>query len=181
MDMLTEQLYHADYVFLVLGAFLLIFGKRLFWLALAALGFVVGLQLSDKYLALSGEMEYVVAGVAGVAGAVFAYMAKKLAVTVSGFGIGAILAYHLAQPYAEDLAYQIWFVVLVGALLGVCFAAFLANAALVVLSVLLGAFLVTRALLLEPQQEMVVFAVLAVVGFVIQTTWGRKAPKVDDD
>ena len=180
MDVLTQQLYHADYVGLVLGGILLLFGKRFFWLALAALGFVLGLQLADKYLALSGQAEYVVAAVAGVAGATFAYMAQKLAVKISGFGIGAVLAYYAAQPYADQLSYQIWFVVLVGALLGMCFATFLAKVALVVLSVLLGALLVTRSLLLEPQQEMVAFAALAVVGLVIQTR-GKAAPKTDDD
>ena len=180
MDALTEQIYLADYVSLVLGAVLLIFGKRLFWLALAAQGFILGLQLTDKYLALAGQTEYVVAAVAGVGGAIFAYVAQKLAVKISGLGIGAVLAYYAAQPFAEQLSYQIWFVVLVGALLGMCFATFVAKAALVVLSVLLGAFLVTRALQLEPQQEMVAFAVLAVVGLVIQTR-GKAEPKTDED
>lgn len=179
MESLTERLFSADVIPIVVGTLLLLFGRKLYWLALGALGFFLGLTLAERNLEASGQTELIVAGVAGVAGVVFAYVAEKLAVTLGGFAIGAVLAYYLAQPYAEQLSYQIWFVVLVGALLGICFAAFVFKAAVIVVSALVGALLVTRGLLLEPPYEMAVFAALALVGIAIQTWTGRKAPDAD--
>ena len=179
MEEIVERLYSADGVLMAVGTVLLLFGRKLYWLALGALGFFVGLTLADKYLAESGQVELIVAAVAALAGIVVAYTAEKLAVTVGGFGIGAAVAYYLAQPYAEELSYQIWFVVLVGALLGICFAAFVFKAAIIVVSVLVGAFLVTRGLFLEPPYEIAVFVALALTGLAIQVWTGRKAPDAD--
>lgn len=179
MEALTERLYSADAVLTAIGAVLLLFGRRLYWLALGALGYFVGLTLADRYLETSSDMELLAGAVAGAAGILVAFMAEKLAVTVGGFGIGAVLAYYLARPYAGELSYQIWFIVLVGALLGVCFAAFVFKAAVVVVSVLVGAFLVTRGLFLEPPYEIAVFVALALTGLAIQVWTGRKAPDTD--
>lgn len=178
MDGLFEQMTYSDPVALVAGAVLLLFGRRLYWLALAGLGFLLGTVLAPKYLEVSGEIELVVAVVAGVAGAVFAVFAKKLAVSLTGFALGGVLAYYVALHWAESLAYQIWWVAFLGAVLGLCFAAFVFDAALVVTSVAAGAMLVTRGLSLDRQQEIWVFLVLAVVGLVIQTA-GKKPPKDD--
>ncbi len=178
MDRFLEQMAYSDPVALVAGAVLLLFGRRLYWLALAGLGFLLGLVLAPKYFEVSGEIELVVALLAGVAGALFAVLAQKLAVALAGFGLGAVIAYYLALPYAESLAYQIWWVALLGAVLGLCFAAFLFQAALVATSVIVGAMLVTRGLYLDRDQEIWVFLVLAVVGLVVQTR-GKKPPKDD--
>lgn len=172
VNRLLDQMTYSDPVALVAGAVLLLFGRRLYWLALAGLGFLLGLELAPKYLQVSREIELVVALLAGVAGALFAVLAQKLAVRLAGFGLGAVIAYYLALPYAESLAYEIWWVALLGAVLGLCFAAFLFDAALVVTSVIVGAMLLTRGLYLDRGQEIWVFLVLALVGLVVQTRGG---------
>lgn len=182
MDPIVDKIAYSEPVLLAVGAILLLFGRKLYWLALGALGFLAGLFLVDKYMSLSGNMELAVAAVMGLAGIVFAIFLQKLAVTLGGFALGALVAYYLATPFAEQLQYQIWWVALVGAVLGVCFAAFLFNAALVLVSAVLGGLLVASGLAgslsLERTEETIAFVVATVIGVVIQTR-GKKAPKTD--
>ena len=118
------------------------------------------------------------AAVAGLAGAFLAVVAQKVAVTVGGFGIGAVLAYTLASPWAADLRSGIWWIAILGAVAGVCFAAFLFRAALIVVSSLVGALLITQGLALTQTQESWVLLVLLAVGVMVQSR-GKRAPKDD--
>ena len=178
MDALVDQMTYSDPLKLAVGAVLLLWGRRLYWLALGGLGFVLGLDLARQYLHLDAGAELIVAAVAGLAGAFLAVVAQKVAVTVGGFGIGAVLAYTLASPWAADLRSGIWWIAILGAVAGVCFAAFLFRAALIVVSSLVGALLITQGLALTQTQESWVLLVLLAVGVMVQSR-GKRAPKDD--
>lgn len=178
MDDLVQQLPYSQPILLTVGAILILFGRKLYWLALGIVVGFIGLILAQRYLNLSTEMELIVAAVACVAGSILAMVAKKMAVTLGGFGLGAIVAYYLATPFADQLQYQIWWVVLIGAVLGICFAAFVFDLALLVSSAIVGAGLVAKGLPLEGVEETAAFVVLTLVGLVVQAR-GKKGPKAD--
>ncbi|HEX9732663.1 MAG TPA: DUF4203 domain-containing protein [Thermoanaerobaculia bacterium] len=183
MDALADQMTYSDPLELAVGAVLLLWGRRLYWLALGGLGFVLGLALAQELLDLDAGVELILAVVAGLAGAVLAVVAQKIAVTVGGFVIGAVLAYHAASPWAADLGWGIWWIALLGAVVGVCFAAFLFEAALIVVSSLVGALLITQGLDLERGHETWVFLVLLAIGVMVQSrsrSRARRAPRDDD-
>lgn len=173
MEGFTDSLTLSDPLALAVGAVLLLWGRRLYWLALGGLGFFLGLGLARQYLELDAGVELVLAVIVGIAGAVLAVVAQKIAVTVGGFAIGGFLAYYLALPWAAELGGLVWGVALVGAVIGVVLAALLFEAALVVVSSLVGATLVTQALSLARIHETWVFAVLLVVGVLVQAR-GRR-------
>lgn len=179
MDAFLDQMTYSDPLKLAVGAVLLLWGRRLYWLALGGLGFVIGLGLARQYLNVDAGVELIVAVVAGLAGAFLAVVAQKIAVTIGGFGIGAVLAYSLASPWKADLDTGIWWIAFLGAVVGVCFSAFLFEAALIVVSSLVGALLITQGLYLTDVQESWGILVLLAVGVLAQSR-GKRAPKEDD-
>ena len=164
-----RQLEYVEYAAIGVGGVLLVFGRRLYWLVLGALGFWPGLLIANEGLNLSYELELGAAFLAGIVGAVAAIVAQKLAVRLGGFVIGAVAAYLLAQPWAADLAYQIWWVALLGGVVGLFFAAALFDAALIVFSSIVGAALIADALPLVKVHQTWTFLGLAALGIVIQT------------
>ncbi len=177
---IIEQIRASPVPPIVVGGILLIYGRRLYWLALGGVGFAIGLFLAERYLAFSSMVELGVAFLAGVLGAVVAVVAQKIAVTLGGFFLGAYLAYMLAQPWAAELEYQIWWVAVLGAVLGVCFAAFLFDAALIVVSSLVGAGLVVRAIELEPLHQTWAYLGLMIFGVMLQSRERARRPPDDD-
>lgn len=170
---------YTDLLTLAVGAVLLLWGRKLYWLALGGLGFFLGLALARQYLEVDPGFELVVAVAAGIAGAVLAIVAQKIAVTVGGLAIGGFLAYYLALPWAAELGWGIWVIALVGAVLGVALAAFLFEAALIVVSSLVGATLIAQTLALARMHEAWVFLVLLAAGVMVQS-WGRRPGRRGD-
>ncbi len=74
---------------IIAGGLLLIFGRRLFWLFVGVVGFVVAYRLAGAYLGSEGA-GWAVAIAAGVLGGVAAVLVQKLVVTVAGFAAGAV-------------------------------------------------------------------------------------------
>ena len=154
---------------LIEGVLLLLLGRRLFWLFVAIIGFVV---VYDYFLhalpSVEPTVRIVVAAVAGLVGALLAILVQKLAAAVAGFLVGVyvtagwlgISTAHLSGPHALEL--------LVAGVIGALLALFLFDPALVALSSLAGASLIVDALHLVGQTRMLVWAVLLVVGIVVQ-------------
>jgi hypothetical protein len=79
---------------MILGIFLLFFGRRLFWLFVGVAGFIAGLTLVPQII--SGQSELVIlliAIIAGIIGAFLAIMLEGFAILIAGF---------LADVYFED-------------------------------------------------------------------------------
>ena len=77
----------------LLGAALLAFGRKLFWLLVAVIGFVVSFYLSSQFFGdQPGWLILVIALVAGGLGAVLALFLQQLALGLAGFLGGGCLA-----------------------------------------------------------------------------------------
>ncbi|MEM8932186.1 MAG: hypothetical protein AAGE94_13480 [Acidobacteriota bacterium] len=164
---------------LLLGLLLLTLGRRLFWLVLLGTGFLAGLLAADHLVqGVAPDVRLVAALAAGVAGAVLAFVAQKVAVLLAGFLAGAATFFSLLPWLWPDVGTWIWPASIVGGLLGLGFANALFDLALLLLTCSVGALLVARALPLDTTTGAIVAGVLFVVGLLIQ---GRRDLEEDDD
>src|SRR6185503_10713713 len=80
-------------VLALVGVALLVAGRRLFWLAVGALGFIAGYQAMERWgTGLPHSAALVVAVAVGVVGLVLAIFVQRVAVALAGFFLGVVLA-----------------------------------------------------------------------------------------
>src|SRR5256885_2594929 len=90
----------------LVGAAILLFGRKLFWLFVAALGFAVGLEIAAYFMREPSQwMTLLVALGAGVLGALLAILLQKLAIAIAGFIAGGRIAWALAAAFFVDHAH----------------------------------------------------------------------------
>lgn len=150
------------------AAALVMLGRRLYWLFVAGIGFVVTMELATAYLQMPEEwMTLALAIVAGFAGALFAVFLQKLAVALAGFAAAAYFAYVVAENLGFTGAIQNVAVLVVG-VFGAIFASALFDWALILLSSITGAFLLVDAFALDDTTALVVMVIVGIAGVSIQ-------------
>ncbi len=178
----------STFMMLALGAVLLLFGRRAFWIFVAAAGFVAGLTFATHYMA--GQPELVIlliAVVAGIIGAGLAIMLEWLAILIAGFLTGGYVATTLAVSLGLALASGNWVIYIAGGIIGVILVAALFDWAIIILSALFGANIIVTSLSIPSTLHWVIFLGLIIVGIIVQAgvwhrrypvqrTWGRRQP-----
>lgn len=155
---------------IVIGLAVLTLGRKLFWLATAIAGFILGLLLVVRFAGEQPEWVVLVAAIiVGVIGAVLAVVLQKVAVALAGFFLGGFAAMSLLDFLVADEALWIWVIFIVGAVIGLILALSLLEVALIILSVLAGTILILQATDFGPLVTIVLFFVLIIIGIVIQT------------
>jgi hypothetical protein len=163
---------------LVLGVVLLTTGKKLYWLFVAVIGFVIGLTLANQYVQLTPWwLVYVVAMGTGIIGGILAIFLQHLAVALVGFIVGGYGALQVSGLLGIDAAPNNWMAFIIGGIVGLLLVASVFNWALYLLSAWGGATLVTNAIGLEATVGLVVFFALFVLGVIIQAGLFRDQPK----
>ena len=154
---------------LILGAGLLLAGRKLFWLFVAAVGFLAGAQLALRSWDGS-EWTALVAGIAlGLIFAVLALFFKSLAIGVAGFIGGGTALLSLAGMVGMDSGILAWVAFLIGGVLGIVLLTYLVDWALILLSSLGGGLIIVRSLGMPNVVGFIALIVLAIVGIAIQT------------
>ena len=151
---------------IVLGMALLLAGRRLFWLLVAAVGFVAGASLVTQ--TLGPEPEWVVMVVAlamGLIGALLSVFLQRVMVTLAGVIAGGYVAY--TQALAFHLAAPDWVPWLAGGILGGLLVWIVFDVALIVLSAVSGATIIVQNVSIDPRAAGWVFLVLCLVGLVV--------------
>ena len=164
------------------GLAVLFFGRRLFWLFVGCVGFIVGFKLAGDMLA--GQPAWVILVIAlgvGVLGALTSIFLQRIFVVVAGFFAGGYCLFNFAPAvlHTNDEVVQ-WIAFAVGGLIGAILSIALLDPALIVLSSLAGATAVSQNVPLEPEGRTVLFVVLLVLGIAVQTgqyARGTKSPK----
>lgn len=175
----AEWLAHREtgWVLLATGLILLFFGRKLFWLFVAVVGAVTALWIATEVLGLETGAPSVIAAVtAGLVGGLMAILVQKAAVAVVGFLVGVwgtlvlldIASVSLTVTSVDPLILQSVLAVAGGAL-GAVVAAQLFEAALVVLSALVGSFLLVNGLGVAGGLALAAFLSLTLVGVLVQT------------
>ena len=153
---------------IIVAVALLMLGRRLYWLFVAGVGFVVTMGLATEYLEAPEEwMTLALAIAAGLAGALFAIFLQKIAVAIAGFAAAAYFAHAVAETIGLGGSLQNVAVLVVG-VLGAIFASVLFDWALILLSSLTGGVLLVDAFDLEPTLALVVMVIVAIAGILIQ-------------
>ena len=153
---------------LILGAALLMAGRKLFWLFVGAAGFVAGLQLATQFWQGPELLAIVIGLVVGVVFALLAIFLQGVAIGVAGFLAGGYIFTVLAGMLGLDQGAFSWIVYLIGGIIGVLLVIFLFDWALITLSSLAGASLISQALPLSSGMGGVIFLALVIIGVVIQ-------------
>lgn len=156
---------------IVVALALLMLGRRLYWLFVAGMGFVVAMDMAATYLDGTGEWLTLALGIAaGLAGALFAIFLQRLAVGIAGFAALAYIAAHVSAPFLLDDRAELLVVVVAG-IVGAVFASVLFDWALILLSSMAGAVLLVDAFALDDPMAFVVMAVVAIAGISIQANF----------
>jgi hypothetical protein len=157
-----------------MGGGLLLFGRRLFWLVVGAIGFLIGLEVATR-LSLRSELLLILAGL--VLGAVFALMAvflESVAIGMAGFLGGGVALTRVALMLGLDSNAAQIIVFIMGGILGAVLIVWLFNWALIGISSVAGAAMVANALFLRPTERPLVFLVLLILGVLVQGLALRK-------
>jgi hypothetical protein len=155
-------------IFAVLGAVMLVLGRRLFWLFVGVVGFAAGLQAAHLYFSPQPFwVLWAVGLVGGIIGALLAVFFQHVAIAVGGFVAGATLAVHLTAMLGQNAGALI---ALIGGFVGAVALYLLFDWALIVLSSLIGATFIVEALGWRTVYAPTLFLVILVaVGVMIQT------------
>lgn len=164
-----------EFIFIILGIFLLFAGRKLFWLFVGAVGFVVGITLAQRFIVADSEaLKLGIALLVGIVGAGLAILLQNLAVSLAGFfagGYGLVVLLRILG-WLPDQA--IWIVFVVGGIFGAALVAVLFEWALIILSVFLGTTLLVQAFDLSQMFESVLFVALFCIGMAVQIGWRHR-------
>jgi hypothetical protein len=154
---------------LVVGAVLLVAGRKLFWLLVAAIGFAIGAMLASRFFNGS-ELTMILAGL--VLGAIFALLAiflESIAIGVAGFLGGGYVLLSIAGILGLDRGgVWSWVIYAIGGVLGILLVAMLFKWALIIISSLVGASLVIAAFGLSAAVAGLIYLGLVIAGILIQ-------------
>jgi hypothetical protein len=157
----------------LVGLLLLVLGRRLYWLFVAGIGFLYGLELAPRLLPGRSETVIVIIALAlALVGALVAVAATKIVLGLIGFAAGGGIAVLLLGNLRIDSGAVALGVFVVAGLLGAVLLLVLFDWTLIALSSLAGASLLVmsaqRLLEIPPIAGTVLVLVLAVVGALIQ-------------
>lgn len=154
---------------LLAGSILLVLGRKLFWLFLGCLGFVIGFGFADQVIGSQPDYIIVLAGIVlGVLGALCAIFLQSLAVGIAGFMAGGYLTMLLLNALGFQQTQFLWLIYLAGGVIGTILLVFLFDHALILFSSTIGAALIVHSIPLEPRIILWVFAGLVVLGCAVQ-------------
>src|SRR5437868_180853 len=153
----------------LIGIVILFFGRKLFWLCVAAVGFAVGVEIAPHLVQQpSPLLALTVALVLGFVGALLALFLQKVAIALAGFFAGGKLAIAAAAAFLPNLTPYFWLTFLIGGVIGAILLLVLFDWALIFLSAITGAYLVESAFALPPTGTAILFVVLVIVGVLVQ-------------
>ena len=155
----------------LVGAVILLFGRRLFWLCVAAVGFAAGAQIAPHLVhEPSTLLALTIALVLGFIGALLALFLQKIAIVVVGFLAGGKLAVAIVAAFFAQHAHYFGITFLIGGIIGALLLLALFDWALIVLSSVVGAHLIQSALTLPPSGSTILFVGLGAIGIIVQAT-----------
>lgn len=161
---------------IIIGVALLFFGRRLFWLFVAALGFAAGIYITSALMQHPPVWLAIGAAVLlGTIGAFLAVVLQKFAIAAAGFLAGGRLALALAASFIANPAAHNWITFGIGGLIGAILLLVLFDWALIVLSAIEGARFIVGAIHLPHTGATVMLITLAVLGIVVQSLAARRA------
>lgn len=162
-------MYVAQFFQILASLFLIFMGRKLFWVFVGISGFLGGAAIAS--MSLQGQsdlLRFGLALLAGIAGVLLAVFLQRLAVSFSGFLLSGYTALS-AMQHAHWHVLPEWAVFFIAGIVGAILAAVLFDWALILLSCTTGAFLFIQVTRLQFGWEAIIFFLLSVFGFVVQS------------
>ena len=161
---------------ILIGVVILFFGRKLFWLCVAAIGFAAGVELAPHLVQEpSALLSLTIAILLGIIGALLALFLQKIAIAVLGFLAGGKLAGAIAAAFFVHYAQHSTIIFVIGGIIGAILLLVLFDWALIVVSSLIGAHLIQSAITLPQSGSTIVFIGLVVIGVLVQATSLRRS------
>ena len=156
-------------VSILLGIILLVAGRRLFWLFVAAVGFLYGLNFAPMLFTGGTELTHLLIALGcGLLGALLGVIAQKIAVAIAGGLLGGYFASELLygatwHHHFPTIAF------IIGAIIGAVLVLMLFDWALIIWSSIAGSILIVHSFPhLAESERSILFLALAVVGIAVQ-------------
>src|ERR1041384_3947128 len=163
----------------IVGVAILLFGRKLFWLFVAALGFAVGLEIAAYFMKEPPQWMTLLVGLGcGVIGAMLAIVLQRIAIAIAGFIAGGRIAWALAAAFFVEHAHYRGLTFVIGGILGALLLLSLFDWVLILLSSIEGARLISNGITLPEKGAMILFIALAVIGVVVQGSMLRRSRRV---
>ena len=160
----------------LIGIAILFFGRKLFWLTVAAVGFAVGVEIAPLLVnEPSSLLALLIALVLGILGALLALFLQKVAIAVLGFFAGGKLATAIAAAFFVHYAQYSTIIFVIGGIIGAILLLAVFGWALIVVSSFIGAYLIQSAIVLPPTGSTLVFIGLAIIGIFVQAASFRRS------
>src|SRR2546423_810552 len=135
----------------LIGAVILFFGRKLFWLCVAAVGFAAGVEFAPHLMhEPTPVLQLSIAIVFGFIGALLALFLQKIAIAVAGFLAGGKLAMALVVAFLAGGARYPGIAFIIGGIIGAILLLAVFDWALVVMSGVVGAHLIAHTIVFPP-------------------------------
>jgi hypothetical protein len=165
----------------LIGVAILFFGRKLFWLFVAAIGFAVGVELAAYFMRDPPLWLTLVAALGlGILGALLAILLQKFAIAVAGFIAGGRLALALLAAFYADYSHYRGITFVIGGIVGALLLLALFDWALILLSSVQGAHLIGNGIALPQTGAVILFVALVVLGVIVQGSILRRARRTAD-
>jgi hypothetical protein len=166
--MTLKEVKMINLINVLLGGGLLLAGRKLFWLFVGALGFVTGMQLASNFWQGPEGLAIIFGLILGVIFALLAIFLQTIAIGIAGFLAGGFVLTALAGMLGLDTSTFNWIIYIIGGIIGIALVLFLFDWAIITLSSLAGASLLVQAFLPEGGTGRLIFAILFIIGIVVQ-------------
>jgi hypothetical protein len=165
---------NLNFLWILLGAGLIFWGKKLFWILLGAAGFLLGFTQSQSIIQDQPIWFYLVVAAVCAALVVAAIkLLKNIAFGLGGFVAGAYVANGVLNMLKLELGTLTWVVIIVCGVVGAILMLTLFEWALIILSSTAGAMLVTQSLPKDLPGIQILFFGLILLGFIVQVKKSR--------
>ncbi|HEY3763313.1 MAG TPA: DUF4203 domain-containing protein [Verrucomicrobiae bacterium] len=168
-----------QWIDIFVGAILLLFGRRLFWLFVGCIGFIAGFDLANGLF--PGQPQLVVLLIAiglGVLGAIAAIFLQRLVVGIAGFFAGGYFLSTAAMSLLHNPQHGVqWIAYVIGGILGAILTMVLLDPALIILSSLAGATAISQNMPVTQSNKGILFIALLILGIIVQALQYRPAKK----
>jgi len=152
----------------LIGGALLLAGRKLFWLLVGAIGFLVGLEVASR-IPFRSELVLILSVLAlGVIFALTAIFLETVAISMAGFLGGGFVLMRIAALFGIDGGPARIVAFVAGGILGVILVVWFFNLTLITISSLAGASMVVNGLSVRHADRPLLFLGLAVLGILIQ-------------
>jgi hypothetical protein len=153
---------------IVVGILLLFLGRKLFWLFVGAVGFVVGMEVATTLYPHQPDWSLIAGAILGLIGAAIAILVQKVAIGIAGFLAGGYFLMTALRTWGMQAPDTSWITFLIGGVIGAVLMYVVFHWTLIILSSISGAHLLIHPFALSHAEATAAFAVLAIIGIMAQ-------------